>query len=61
MRICRRPPLRHNSQPLKPRKKRSSRIPDFAQLIYKLRVYRDKTLDNPPNYMGRIVLLAEPK
>ena len=48
-------------QPLSSRPQRSIRIPDFAQLIYKLKLNTDKMLDDPPVYMKRIILLVEIK
>jgi len=44
------------------RKKRSTRIPDFAQFIFKITVNQPaNTVDIPPRYRGRLVLLVEIK
>lgn len=43
------------------RKKRSTRIPDFAQLLYTLNVNRDHTISLPVIIHNRIILLVENK
>jgi hypothetical protein len=43
------------------RKKCSTRIPDFAQLVYRLNVNRDQTISLPVLIQNRIILLVENK
>jgi hypothetical protein len=47
---------------VKQRKKRSTRIPDFVQLVFRIRVHNpNDTLDNPPIHLTRVLLLVEVK
>lgn len=43
------------------RRKRSTRIPDFVQLLYRLNINPDGTIDRPVRYSTRIILLVEIK
>jgi hypothetical protein len=52
------PPRREIQKP----KKRSTRIPDFVQFVFRIRVHPpNNILDNPPIHIKRIVLLVEIK
>jgi hypothetical protein len=43
------------------RKKRSTRIPDFAQLVYKLNINHDQTITLPVIIQNSVILLVENK
>jgi hypothetical protein len=53
-------PPESKSMSYKPQKKRSTRIPDFVQLIYKV-ARTANTIDDPPHFTKRILLLVEIK
>jgi hypothetical protein len=42
-------------------KKRSTRIPDFAQLVFRIKIHPTNSLDDPPIHTKRIMLLVEIK
>jgi hypothetical protein len=55
------PKVSPNRPPRPPPKQRTTRIPDFAQLLYQIRYNDNKTIRSPIEYTSRIILLVEIK